>query len=124
MYLAHRLTPCLCDFAPDVQPRRSVVAGSLLAARMPRRAEEETSAPLSVGGVEDEQRFGRGIDLLFCLCLDGLALWAATRIFYFGLWWAVGLDCCVCVCVAYLLYNFLYGLDSDRGGHFYLLPGS
>jgi hypothetical protein len=30
----------------------------------------------------------------------GLALWAATGIFYFGLWWAAGLACCVCVCVA------------------------
>jgi hypothetical protein len=38
---------------------------------MPRRAEEETSAPLSVRGAEDEQGFGRGIDLLYCLCLAG-----------------------------------------------------
>jgi hypothetical protein len=97
---------------------------------MTRRAEEETSAPLSVGGVEDEQGFGRGIDLLFCLCLAESQAGSVGCHWYFLFWTLVGCwpgllrMCLRGLLLDYLLFNFLYGLDSGRGGHFYFLPGS
>jgi hypothetical protein len=109
---------------PDVQPRRSLVRCS------PPGCREEPKRKRQRRLASEGPRTSRGLGEESICCIACVSRAGSVGCHWYFLFWTLvgcwpGLlrMCLRGLLLDYLLYNFLYGLDSGRGGHFYFLPG-